>query len=297
MMELVIYKPQEHDFLQSIDFNYEELNTQLAEALVKYEGLVYSDSNIRAAKSDRANLNKFKDALETRRKEIKKACLTPYEEFETKVKDLVAMVDKPILAIDTQVKAYEQILKDEKLDGIKQVYADRVGDLADLVPFDKIFNPRWLNTTYKGSEIEKEIINLFARVESDLKVIGELDSPHENQIKRVYLTKLDLTAALQEKTRIEEEEAKLAEYKRIEDERKAAAQAKAREEKKKARPEPPKPESTEGSEPEVEKTVTPDLDKILYSDLRVYGTREQLTALQKFLVDNGIKYGAVPRPA
>ena len=291
-MELVIYKPEEHDFLQSIDFNYEELKVQLAEALVKYEGLVYSDSNIRTAKSDRANLNKFKDALETRRKEIKKACLAPYEDFEVKVKDLVAMVDKPILAIDSQIKAYEQLLKDEKLDGIKQVYADRVGDLADLVPFDKIFNPRWLNTTYKGADIEKEIINLFAQVENDLRVISELGSPHENQIKRVYLTKLDLTAAMQEKTRIEEEEAKFAEYKRIEEERKAA-QVKAREEKREARPEPPKTEPVANRQPEYE-IIEP--EKVMHLDFRVYGTREQLLSVQQFLIDNGIRYGAVPHP-
>lgn len=280
-MELVIYQPTESEFIKSIEFNHEELKQQLAEALVKYEGLVYSDINIKSAKADRANLNKFKEALETRRKEIKKACLAPYEAFELKVKELVAMVDKPIMAIDTQVKNYEQMLKDEKLEGIKQVYIDRVGDLAQLVPFDKIYNPRWLNTTYKGAEIEKEIIALFARIENDLRVIAELQSEYELQIKDTYLKNFDLTAALQEKTRLEEQAAKMAEYKRIQAERQANAEP---------APEPPRV-NPEPQQPEPEKA-----NPIYVMDFRVWGTKEQIIALRQYLQNNGIKYGNVPKP-
>jgi hypothetical protein len=280
-MELVIYKPNESDLIQAIEFNHEEIKAELAIQLKKYDNLVYSESNIKEAKNDRSTLNKFKDAIETRRKEIKKACLKPYEDFESKIKEIVAMIDKPILAIDTQVKTFEQLKKDEKLDGIKQVYADRVGDLAQLVPFDKIYNPRWLNATYKGTDIENEIIDLFTRIDNDLRVIDELQSEYDLQIKDAYLKNYDLTAALQEKTRLEEQAAKMAEYKRIENEKHiqmkpAQHEIEAPRIKPDPAPEPPKQEPA-----------------VYQLDFRVWGTREQLSGLQNYLRTNGLKYGKV----
>lgn len=280
-MELVIYKPNEADLIQAIEFNHEEIKAELAVQLKKYDNLVYSEANIKEAKTDRATLNKFKDAIETRRKDIKKACLKPYEDFESKIKEIVAMIDKPILAIDTQVKTFEQLKKDEKLDGIKQVYADRVGDLAQLVPFDKIYNPRWLNATYKGTYIENEIIDLFTRIDNDLRVIDELQSEYDLQIKDAYLKNYDLTAALQEKTRLEEQAAKMAEYKRIENEKHIQM----------------KPEQHKIEEPIIKPDPEPEPPKqepaVYQLDFRVWGTREQLTGLQDYLRTNGIKYGKV----
>lgn len=284
-MELVIYQPQENDFLQSIDFNYEDLKTELAARLVKYDGLIYSEANIKDAKADRAGLNKFKDAIETRRKEIKKQCLKPYEDFETKVKDLVAMVDKPILAIDTQVKNFEQLKKDEKLDGIKAVYADRVGDLLQLVPFDKVMNPKWLNATYKAADIEKEILDLFVKVEADLQVITDLQTEYEAQIKDTYLKAFDLTAALGEKKRLEEQAARLAEYNRQQAEKKAQQEAQKAEAIQTPAEEPKRPVAKEIEAPKEQPTFS--------LDFRVWGTVEQLNALKQFMLDNGIKYGKV----
>ena len=84
-----------------------ELKTELECRLEKYNNLTYSENQIKEAKEDRAGLNKFKEAIEIRRKEIKQLCLKPYNEFEEKVKQLVTLVDKPILAIDTQLKTFE----------------------------------------------------------------------------------------------------------------------------------------------------------------------------------------------
>jgi len=285
MLELVIYNPTEDGFIQAIDFNHEELKKELATRLEKYNNLVYSESSIKEAKTDRASLNKLKEAIETRRKEIKAQCLKPYQDFEAKIKEIVAMIDKPIAAIDTQVKSYEQIKKDEKLEGIKTFYADKVMDLADLVSFEKIFNPKWLNATYKEADIQKEISDLFVKVESDIQVIRELQSEYEKQMVYAYLKNFDLTVALQEKKSQEEQAAKLAEYKRQQEE-KRRQQAPT--------PPPPAPEPLQQSKPEPEPINKPERTEKLYTlDFRVQGTATQIQALKQFLNDNGIKYGKV----
>jgi len=293
-MELVIYQPTEDQFIKDIQFNHEEIQKELAVRLEKYNGLVYSEDSIKEAKTDRAALNKFREAIENKRKEIKKQCLAPYEDFEVKIKDIVAMIDKPILAIDTQVKNFEQLKKDEKLNGIKLFYSDRVGGLAELVPFDRVFNQKWLNATYKGSDIEKEITELFCRVESDLQVITELQTEYEPQLKDFYLKNYDLTATLQEKKRLEDQAAKLAEYNRQQAEKKRQElQSKVKAEPaREVQPQPePKAEPATKTEPYPESSNIPETTYVM--DFRVWGSANQLRQLKNFLVDMGIKYGKV----
>src|SRR5574344_298476 len=103
-MELIMTTDLEKSLPQKIDFNYEAIKAELSEKLERYNSLVVTEDSVSAAKKDKAALNKLKTALEDRRKEVKKDCLRPYEEFEQKIKELVGMIDAPVLAIDGQIK-------------------------------------------------------------------------------------------------------------------------------------------------------------------------------------------------
>ena len=111
---------------KTIDFNFEELKTQLAESLELYAGLVVTEDGIKAAKEDRARLNKLREALETKRKEVKRECMAPYTDFEAKVKELVGLIDQPIAAIDGQLKAYEEQRRAAKRADILAIYEETV---------------------------------------------------------------------------------------------------------------------------------------------------------------------------
>ena len=87
-MELKIYSPQDAGFIQRIDWNFEELKAEITAAAQEYETSVYTDDTIKAAKADRAKLNKFVDALEGKRTEIRKKLLEPDELFGQQVKEL-----------------------------------------------------------------------------------------------------------------------------------------------------------------------------------------------------------------
>ena len=102
-MELKIYNPQEEGFLKEIDWNYEELKIEIQGKANDYMNLVYTADQVKDAKKDRANLNKFVEALESKRKEIKKQITEPYSAFEKQEKELVGIVNKAIANIDTQI--------------------------------------------------------------------------------------------------------------------------------------------------------------------------------------------------
>jgi len=100
---------------KKIEFNAEELKAWLAEKLSHYEGLVVTESSIKDAKADRRALNNLKEAMETRRKEVKSACNAPYDNFKRQYDEVLAMIQKPIDSIGQQLKAFEDKRKDEKL--------------------------------------------------------------------------------------------------------------------------------------------------------------------------------------
>ena len=154
-----------------------------------------------------------------------------------------------------------------------------------------------MNATYKEKDIQQEIQDLFIKVEDDLKAITELQTEYELQIKDVYLKNFDLTAALQEKKRLEEQAAKLAEHKRLQEEKARQRQAQADEVKQCAMapastPEPPpEPEAPEPSREVLTPTIEP--EKLHEIEFRVRATIPQLKALKQFFVDNEIIFERV----
>ena len=205
-MEFKLINPQsENGFIQAIEFNFDELKTELTERLEKYQNLTYTEDTIKDAKETRAGLNKFKEAIETRRKEIKNLCMKPYNDFEAKVKELTGLIDEPINAIDTQLKNFEETRKSAKQIDITDFYNSVIEDLVQLVPLERIFNPKWLNATYKMATIQNEIVETIGKIKGDLNVITDLklDQDAETLVKDKYLQTLDFSLAMAEKTRLE----------------------------------------------------------------------------------------------
>ncbi len=113
-MELKIYNPQDDGFLQKIEWNFDELKAEITAAAQDYEVSVYTDDTIKQAKTDRAKLNKFVDALNAKRTEVRKQLLKPDEQFGREIKELAGIVQKAIDNIDSQVKDYERRQREEK---------------------------------------------------------------------------------------------------------------------------------------------------------------------------------------
>lgn len=223
-MELKIYNPQEDGFLQSIDWNFDELKAEITKKSEAYMNLVYSNEQMKEAKKDRANLRKFVTALEDKRKEIKKQVLVPYSDFETKEKELVGIVDQAIENIDTQVKGYEEGLRQEKLAKVKEIYAEEIKDLDRTIPFEKVYKESWLNASTTLKSIREEISSIYAKVDADLKILNADTSPYVFEMKEEYLKNFDLTAALAKKQKLEETAKKKAAFEERKKQREAEQQ-------------------------------------------------------------------------
>lgn len=283
-MEFKLINPKnENGFIQAIEFNFEELKAELSTRLENYNNLTYTEKTIKTAKEDRAGLNKFKEAIETRRKEIKKLCLKPYEDFEAKVKELTALIDKPIIAIDTQIKNFDNQRIEAKRIDITDFYNSVIEDMAEILPLEKIFNQKWLNATYKMSNIEREIVEIIGKVNGNLNIINNLKLEPELalQVKDKYLTTLDFGLAMAEKTRLENIRNAINKREITKD---------------KVYKEDVKPVINDEQPAEIEQNITPiQTEKIYYREFWVKGTKSQLIALSEYLKSNGIIYGGIEK--
>ena len=260
-----------------ISFNFEEIKSELAGKLQVYQNMVVTESGIREAKADRANLNKFKAALADSRKAVKAQWNQPLSDFEGKMKELERMVDEPIGAIDRQVKAYDEAKKQDKRQQIERFFEGAVGDLEEVLPLSKIWNDRWLNATYPMKDIEKEIIERIRKTHSDIGIIVAMQLPCCDQMLSTYLETLDMSRAMEEKHKYEQAQ-------------KAKAQAKQAEPAPSSPAEQPVAEAVVNTPQETAREAAPEL-RVL--DFRVWVTPEQMQALKAFLVQNHIRYGRV----
>ena len=213
--ELKVNEIQE---LQPIDFNYEEIKKELSIQLQKYRNIVFEESDIQEAKKTRADLNRLKKQVNDKKIEVTNEFIKPYTEFETKIKEIISMIDESCLEIDKQIKVFEEKQKEIKKQEILKIYEENIGELKEILSIQKIWNDKWLNATYKIRDIELEILGIVNKVKTDLQVIEEMQSEFEIQLKDKYLLTLDLTSVMQEKTRLEKLK-EIAETKKIEQEK------------------------------------------------------------------------------
>lgn len=274
--------------MEAIKFNYEELKGGLTASLERYQNLVYTPENIKEAKDDRATFNALKKSLNDEKIKIKKEFEVPYKDFEDKIKELIELVDKPASEIDKQVKVFEEQEKAKKREVINTIYSENIGAYAELISLEKLYDPRWENKTYKETDITKEIQDVVKKADSDLKVIVDLKSEFEFQIKDTYFKTLDLGQALIENQRLEKQ--------------------------KELQEQLAKPQTTEvkvdpvnsidvdaadamryaigvdtSNEESTQVESTP--EKLVSVTFKVECTPEKLTALGEYMKANGIKYG------
>lgn len=271
-------------FRQPILFNADELKAELTERLAHYNTLVVTEDAIRDAKADRATFNQLRTAMENKRKEIKAQCETPYAAFKVQYDDVLALIDKPILAIDCQIKAFDEKRKEEKLAEITELWNQSVGKLTDYISFKQVFSAKWLNATYKLSDVTNEIMGALLKAEDDLKAIRELHSDFEIEALNEYATSGSLNAALGKIRALEDR--RNAERERTAGKVSDAAPTGTL---------PHQDTAPVGQATPEAATRAQEIPQPLTVDFRVYATKEQLSALKMFLTTNHICYGRVPQ--
>lgn len=210
-------KVNEVQIPESVTFNYEELKQELTEKVSMYETMVYSDEQIREAKADKAALNKLKKALNDERIRREREYMEPFNDFKSKINEIIGIIDKPVAVIDKQVKEYEEKRKQDKLDSITDYFNST--NHPEWLHFSQIMTDKWLNVSPSMSKIQKEIDEELKQIKTDLDTLSILPE-FAFEATEVYKSTLDITKAINESHRLSEMAKKKAEQERLAEETK-----------------------------------------------------------------------------
>jgi hypothetical protein len=257
--------------------DFDEVDKRIAEVVEMYSGAIVTPDkeSYSQAKKDRAYLNSLVKSVEQRRIEVKKAYLAPYEAFEALVKDKLSTVRDASADTDRQIKAIEETWRADKRDELEEHYEAYAGMLAEIVPFERVFDVDWLKQSVQAARAKERIEQIVDAIAKYYATLEGLELAHPVEAKATYLETFSLTDAIERSKAIEE---RLAAVREIEAER--AAQAARRPE--------PEPELAHGqpepeSEPEQERA--PEVSEYTF---RVSCTDAQLDSIVAHLRSMGL---------
>nr|UWG01270.1 MAG: Protein of unknown function (DUF1351) [Bacteriophage sp.] len=180
----------------TVSCNFAEVEAYIKDRLKEYDGAIFTEESKGYAKKELAKLRAEKKELNDNLREAKKKYMAPWDAFEPKVKELINLFDEPITLIDGQVKAFEEDRVVKKKALIEAIYTELVGDLADIIPLERIYNPKWENTTTKEKAIRDEIVSQATAARIALDTIREMNSDAETKALDVFKQTLSLPEAI-----------------------------------------------------------------------------------------------------
>lgn len=287
--------------LGSLTTNAKQIRDIVMANLPKYDISNYTDDNIDQAKKDKAALNKAAKALNAKRLEIEKEFMKPFGEFKEVISETVKLIGDCSAKIDVVVKQNEQQYKDKKRATIKTYFN---GMNVNLVDFNKVFKPEWLNKSASIKSICNDIDIIFALVEKDIETLKTFGEDFD-VLRTYYMDTLNINNTIQYANRLKEqrERAKTAEEarikaeqekKRIEEERKIADA-----QQEEIRPANPfaRLNHQMNEQPafigQPQDQPAPIQSELLTRAFKVTTTRENIIALGDFMNEHGIDFDKI----
>lgn len=254
------------------------VKADVAERVENAMSLVCTEDTVSVVKEERANLNKEFKLWEEKRKEVKKAVLTPYEQFEEVYKDCISDIFKKADAdLKGKIDSVEKELKEEKATKVREYFAEYLASKNITMPLT--FECANINVTLSASlkSLKEQAKTFIDRVCDDLTLIETQEYKDEIYLEYNSAYFLNVSGAIT---------AVINRHKAIEE-------AKAREEERKA-----KAEVEQKTVEQVAEVLTPPTvvssaeseEQIFTLSFKVKGTKTQLRTLKEFLNNGGYDY-------
>lgn len=160
-----------------INVDYDSVEKQLATIVAQYTDYEVTASTYKDDYDERTRLNKLKQALEQRRKEIKSSINNPYSEFEKWYKQTLAPLDTVIDNITAGLNAIDEHERLMRVDHVRSVFEDKcmVAGLEKST-FESKYDEYSLKKYFKTGKFELKKSTLD---EMDALVLAEFDKLEE----------------------------------------------------------------------------------------------------------------------
>ena len=263
-----------------VTFNYDEIKAELKKQMDIYSSLVFTEEQKADAKKDLANLRKLKKSIDEKKKEVKKVYMTPYTDFESKIKELQSLIDEPIALINQQVAEFDRNQKEEKKAKIIEVYNEVIGENT-FITLESIYKSEWENVSTSMKSIKSDIAARISDITVDINTLASFNSDAFEKAKQMYISSgYNLATAIQHIQQYELQKKEIIE----------------KEQERKETDEQLKGQMNVSDFPETLPTggfVIPPAGETTPKSITIFqitATHEQLADLREFLINNNIEY-------
>ncbi len=263
-----------------VEFNFDELSKVLDDQLIKYEGLEFTEKQVKECKKTITELNKGKKALNDYRLATKKELSKEINDFEARCKHLSNKFDDVIEPLKKQADAFEENRKEEKRKKVQEIV-------------DELIEREGLNEKYAA---ELVIENSYLNKSTTMKSITEelttkaghlgIQQDKEESDKQIIKMSVEMANERHNVNLLDSTYIRLLDYKDVEEIKKSITEDAEREMKRKD-----KLKVTPGgiSNPKQKKVES------FIETYEVTGTEEQLDALEEYMSSQGLAWSVIDK--
>ena len=274
--------------------NFAEVKAAISEALTQYQtDVIITADSVKDAEKTRAHLRKVKEQIETYRKDAKAAYLSKFETLEAQCKELSALIEQPITAIDGKIKDFENAENEKKHLELELFFASVKP--PEWIELENVLNPKWKNKSMTLDKLKQEISMAICTMQDEYTELQNLygESPLWTAINQRFMECKNKSQTLVYAAQLERQ--------RSEEQKLAEAILKAREEQEcdqdvknahtdeEAQVAVIAPETTQNAGNSASVASEP----ILHGKFEVECEKSKLIALAAYMKENGIKYAVV----
>lgn len=165
-----------------------------------WQPVIFTSEQVDKAKEVRIGINKLVKKVGDLRKETVKEYKKPIDDFEKTAKETEAILKEASEVLTNKINVFVEQEQNEKKEKIGNIILEKTKN-SEVTFHDIQFDSRWLNKTYKLSDIEKDIDNQIKEftqlmetkklAKENLRLKLEQLDPGHLLTHEVYLTKLD----------------------------------------------------------------------------------------------------------
>ena len=167
-----------------------------------WQPVVFTSEQVDKAKEVKASINKLVKKVGDLRKETVKEYKKPIDDFEKTAKETEAILKEASEVLNNKINVFVEQEQEEKRENILRLINGILDDSKTGITDDEIvYDPRWLNKTYKMSQIEEDVKNQINNIltvketkrllKDNLRLKLEQLDPGHLLNHEVYVTKLD----------------------------------------------------------------------------------------------------------
>ncbi|MBS5886027.1 DUF1351 domain-containing protein [Clostridium sp.] len=276
--------------LPVIRMNYEEVKLSIEESLKKYEGIVVTEEGLQDCKSTQKELAGLRRKIDDYRKSVKREMEIPIKEFESKCKELVALVDQVENPIKEGITEFDNKRREEKKDKALEIINEAIENykLEEKYSRELTVLDKYLNL----SASQKSVVEDIEQRAALLKQQQNADKAKAEMLKATIETTLEaINKTIKTPLEYKDFERYIEcgwDIARIVREINNQAELVRKAEQPKEEPKKEVPAEVISNIPEV-KELKKD-ESLYFVDVHVEHNFGAIQALSKFLKDNGYKY-------